>query len=320
MAKSIIEGLKKHKILGRSGCCYPSAEKWEKVKKAKGSKRYIICNGSEGEPYSLKDGHILKYYPEYVVEGIKQALKEIKNSEAFIYLRKDYYWFFAPKLRKLAKGLPIAVIKKKGGYLAGEETVACQAIEGKEIEPRQRPPFVSESGLWECPTLVNNVETFYCAGKIARGEYKNERFFTVTGKVPKKGVFMLDKDSTVKEILEKTKNYPAFNFFARVGSEILLKNELDKKIEGLGCIIVYDKKRTNPIKLMKKWAQFVLDENCDKCAPCREGMFRIKEMISSKKLDKKTLEDIFFAMENTSFCPFGKNAPGPFRDIINKLM
>jgi NADH:ubiquinone oxidoreductase subunit F (NADH-binding) len=324
MVKDIVAELKKHNILGRSGSGFPTAIKWELVKNQKADKRYIICNGSEGEPDNYKDKYILKHYPDVVILGVIMALKTLRNSKAYIYLKKDYYWRYARKLKKLSKNYLITVLKKKGGYLAGEETSICEAIEGNRPEPRQRPPFVSQSGLWGCPTLVNNIETFYCVGKITEGKYENERFYTLSGEIKRKGVFKLSKDLTIKEILEKTKNYPKFNFFVQAGGgamgEILLPEELDKKIEGIGSIVVYDKKKTNPLALMQKWASFFLKENCDKCTPCREGIYRINEILKNKKLDKQAIEDILFVMKETSFCPLGKNAYKPFQTLMEKII
>lgn len=324
MTKDIIAELKRYNILGRSGSGFPTAVKWELVKNQKADKRYIICNGSEGEPNNHKDKYILKHYPEAVVRGVITALRALKNSRAYIYLKKDYYWRYSGKLKKLSKGHPIDILKKRGGYLAGEETCICEAIEGNRSEPRARPPFVSQNGLWGCPTLVNNIETFYCVGRIAEGKYENERFFTLSGKIKRKGVFKLSKDLTIKEILEKTKNYPKFDFFVQAGGgamgEILLPKELDKKIEGIGSITVFNRKKTNPLLVMQKWATFFLKENCDKCVPCREGIYRINEMVKSKKLNKQAIEDILFVMKETSFCPLGRNAYKPFQTLMEKII
>jgi [NiFe] hydrogenase diaphorase moiety large subunit len=320
----IIKELKRQAVLGRSGSCFPAYLKWQQVKTAKGDKKYIICNASEGEPKNFKDKYILKNHPQYVVEGIKQALKAIPNSTAFIYLKKDYYKKFKRRLKKLAKGYPIKLVKKRGGYLAGEETVVCEVMEGKKAEPRIKPPYPSYYGLFGWPTLINNVETFYVAGKIGLKEYKGERFYTVSGDVKNAGVFELNSCSTVKQVLEQTGNYPDFDFFVQSGGgamgEILLPKELNKQIEGIGCIVVFNKEKTDPLKLMKEWTAFFMAENCDKCTPCREGMYRIDEMVNSGKLDKKTLNDMFFVLEKTSFCPLGRNAFKPFKTLVKKLM
>jgi len=319
----IIKELKRHDILGRSGSGFPAHLKWQMVKNCNASQKFIVCNGSEGEPKNYKDKYILKKYPEYVVEGIKQALLAIPNSTAFFYLRKDYYRKFGRKLRKLSWGCDIEITKKIGRYLGGEETTICEAIETGTAEPRIKPPYPAQKGILGCPTLVSNVETFYCAGKIARGEYKGERFYTIEGGAKKRGVFKASKDATIKQILEETNNLPKFDFFVQAGGgamgEILLPKELDKQIEGIGCIVVFNRKKTDPIKLMKQWAAFFLAENCDKCTPCREGIYRINEIISKKELDGKTLDDLFFVLEKTSLCPLGKNAFRPFETLIKKL-
>jgi len=321
----LIKEFSRHNILGRSGSGFPTAAKWQAVKNQKSDKKYVICNGSEGEPGCRKDEYILKKYPEAVVDGIKCALAFIgKDSEGFIYLKKKYYWRYVWNLKSLCKGFPISVFKERGGYLAGEETCACESIEGKMPFPRQRPPFVCEKGLWGKPTLVNNVETFYCAGKISKGEYRNEGFYAISGKARKRGVFQLPQNLAIKEILEKTGNYPKFDFFVQAGGgasgEILLPKELDKQIEGVGSIVIFNRKKTNPIKLMQKWTKFFLKENCDKCVPCREGMIRVYEMAKSGKMDKKLLTDILFSMEETSFCPLGKSAPRPFKTLLEKIV
>ncbi|KPJ55142.1 hypothetical protein AMJ47_01335 [Parcubacteria bacterium DG_72] len=320
----IIKELKKHNVLGRSGSCFPAHLKWQQVKSAKAAKKYIICNGSEGELKSFKDEYILENYSEYVVEGIKQALKAIPNSSAFIYLKKDYYKKFKKRLKKHIKSSPIKLVKKRGGYLGGEETVICEVLEDRRPEPRIKPPYPSYYGAFGLPTLVNNVETFYVAGKIAKKEYENEKFFSVSGDVKNKGVFKLDKCSTVKQILKQTDNYPVFDFFVQSGGgamgEILLPRELNKQVEGIGCVVVFDKEKTDPFKLMKEWTFFFLQGNCDKCTPCREGIYRIDEMINKNNLDKKTLDDIYFVLEKTSFCPLGKNAYKPFKTLIKKVI
>lgn len=324
MAKDIIKELKKYNLLGRSGSGFPTALKWELVKNSRADKKYIICNGSEGEPNNFKDEFILKNYPEIVVQGIKTALKTIDNSSAFIYLRKDYYKKFSNKLEKSIKDLPIELFKKRGNYLGGEETVICEVIEGKKPEPRIKPPFPSEKGLWGYPTLMNNVETFYCVGKISQGKYKKTRFYTLTGDIKNKGVYELPENYTINQILKKTNNYPNFDFFVQSGGgamgEILLEKELNKEVEGIGCIVVFDAKKTDPFNLMKEWTSFFLAENCDKCTPCREGIYRIDEIIKKKKLDTQALNDIFLVLEKTSLCPLGKNASRPFKTLIKKII
>ena len=204
-SKNIITKLKENNLLGRGGASFPTSIKWKTVKKAKAKKKYIICNGAEGEPNLFKDGFILQNYPKEVIEGIKIALKTIDHSSAYIYLRKDYYRKFKRKLEKLIKGLPITLFKKTGDYLAGEETSVFEAIEGERPEPRIKPPFPSQSGLWGYPTLINNVETFYCVAKIAKGKYKGTCFYSISGDIKNKGVYELPENYSISQILKETK-------------------------------------------------------------------------------------------------------------------
>jgi NADH:ubiquinone oxidoreductase subunit F (NADH-binding) len=324
MAHNIVQKLKEQNLLGRGGAGFPAWQKWEIAKNTVSAKKYIICNGSEGEPGVFKDGFILENYPEAVVMGVKIALKEINNSSAYIYLRKDYYKKFKLKLEKLIKDFPIVIFQENGGYLAGEETTLISDIEGKKrLEPKMKPPFPPQSGLFGCPTIVNNVETFYFISKIASDDYKKTRFYSISGDVKNKGVFELPEDYPISEVLSKTKNYPDFDFFIQVGGgasgEILLKEELSRTACGAGAIIVFNKKKTNLLSLMKKWADFFTKENCDKCVPCREGIFRIFDMLKKGKIDQNQIKDIFFVLRETSFCALGKSAVIPFESLLNKI-
>lgn len=322
--KNIITQLNRHKLLGRSGSAFPTGLKWEMVKKAKSKRKYIICNAAEGEPDVFKDGFILENYPEEVIEGVKIALKTIDNSTAFIYLRKDYYKKFKKSLEKLIRGFPISLFKKTGGYLAGEETTVIATIEGRRQEPRIKPPYPPQSGLYSRPTLINNTETFYCVTKIAKEEYKNTRFYSISGDVKNGGVYELPENYSASRILKETKNWPDFDFFVQVGGgasgEILLPDELNQKARGAGAIIVFNRKKTDPLSLMKKWVKFFLKENCDKCVPCREGVYRIAEMLKKKEIDRELLDNLFFVLEETSFCSLGRMIVVPFSSLINKLL
>lgn len=325
MRQDIIEKLKESGLCGRGGAGFPVWLKWEQVKKAKADKKYIVCNAAEGDPGVFKDGFLLQNHLPEVVDGIKIALRTIKKSEAVFYLRKDYYKSFGRKIKKETKGLPVSLYKKPGGFLAGEETCVCAAIEGKRPEPRLKPPFPGEAGVFSFPTLINNVETSYYVSKIVEGEYKRQRFYCLSGRVKHKGVFELAENLTIKEILEQTGNYPKFDFFVQAGGGacggIYLENELSQKIEGLGSIIVFDKRNFKSLAFMKNLTTFFMEHNCDKCAPCREGVYRISEILNQKnKFDQKTLDDLFFVMEETSFCGLGKGAPCSLKGIVEKVL
>jgi len=171
--------------------------------------------------------------------------------------------------------------------------------------------------------LVNNVETWYHIAKIVKGEYGKTRFFTISGEVKNAGVFEMDENSTIETILNETDNYPKFEFFAQSGGgmagEILLSNELGQAPKGQGAIVIYNKEITDGWELMKKWINFFYKENCDKCTPCREGVYRIREMLASKNFDQKVFNDLCFVMEQTSFCALGKVAPVAIKSYYEKI-
>ncbi len=341
---NFIEQLKQSGLTGRSGSNFPVWKKWEAVKnpsagsgQAPTDKKFVVCNGSEGEPGVFKDEYILQNYAPEIINGIKIALQETGAQTAYIYLNKDYYQKFKTKLSRLTENLAIELFEKPSGYLAGEETSLLNAIEGKCPEPRIKPPFPTEIGLWGKPTLINNVETFYWVSKIAQGEYQNKRFYCVSGDVPLKGVFELPENYTIEQVLRETRNYPApstssgqgFPFFVQVGGgaigEILLEKELNQPVKGLASIIIFNKETTDPLELMKKWVEFLINENCDKCTPCREGLYRVKEILQESRQGisperRQTLQDIFEALEKTSLCPLGRTAYLPFKSAIAKLL
>ena len=315
--QEIIKKLKEADLKGRGGAMFPAYLKWQAVLDAKAEKKYIICNAAEGELDLNKDKYLLENFLEEIIGGIKIALEAIDNSSAVFYLNPQYYELFSKEIERHG----IEPVKEEAGYIGGEESVAIETIEGHYPMPRKRPPFVSEKGLFDFPTLVNNVETFYCVEKINKGEYQNERFYQIIGK--NNGVFKLKEGMTISEILKATENYPDFPFYVQAGGgaigEIFLEEELNIPIKGEGFVRIISFKE-DPFSLMERWAEFLNSGNCDKCTPCREGLNRILEMIKTRKLDYKKLDDIFFAMEKTSFCALGKGAPLPFRSMINKVI
>jgi NADH:ubiquinone oxidoreductase subunit F (NADH-binding) len=324
MTKDIILKLKESNLLGRGGAGFPTWLKWDLVKKAKGDKKYVICNASEGEPCVFKDKHIIKNYPEEMINGIVLAMKAVGSFEAWIYLNKDYYLKYSNNLKKIIGKKKINLFKKTGGYIGGEESALCESIEGNRVEPRFKPPYLAEKGLFGYPTLVNNVETFYYASKVDKEEYNQTRFYSINGDVLNPGVYELEESLTMEEILKKTENYPSFDFFVQSGGgaagEIFLREELKIPCSGAGSITVYNKLKTDPFKLMEKWIEFFACGNCDKCLPCREGTYRLMEMIKRRKLNEEIMEQILFSLGETSFCALGRGIPVPFRSFLKKVM
>lgn len=321
----LIKKIKDSGLTGRGGAGFPTGQKWEAVKNAPGAKKYIIANGSEGEPGVTKDGFILENYPEEVVGGIKLAMKAINADEAYIVLKYELFEKYAAKLTEMVGGAKIKIFQKVGGYLSGEESTMLEAIEGKKrIEPREKPPYPTENGLWGYPTLINNIETFYAVYLIEIDKYQQERFYTISGETGNPGVYILPENWPLEKILHKTRNFPQNNFFIQAGGgasgKILTEEELDQKAYGMGAIVIYDQKKTDPKKLMKKWLDFYFQENCGKCVPCREGVYRLRELLNKAEVDWELVKEICLALRETSFCPLGKSVAVPMESLITKVI
>lgn len=320
----IIEKLKMAGLRGRGGAGFPVWQKWQMVKDAPGETKYVVCNVSEGEPAVAKDSHILEKWPDIVIEGIESAMNEVGAKKSYLYLRQDYFDKFKDTLAEIIGARPIEVIREPGGYLGGEETALLESIEGKAVEPRIKPPFPPQAGLWGCPTLINNLETLYFAARIVRGEYKNTRFYTIAGDCAVPGVFERGEGLTIKEILEKTGNWPKDEFFVQAGGgasgAIMLADELEVPLSGVGSIVIYDKAKTDPRQLGLKWINFFIAENCGKCVPCREGIYRLREIFSKEPLDIARAQNIVKLLAAASFCPFGKGAANSLGSLLEKII
>jgi NADH:ubiquinone oxidoreductase subunit F (NADH-binding) len=322
----IIEKLKDSGLSGRGGGCFPTAEKWEMVKNAKGNKKYVVCNASEGEPGVKKDWYLLDKHAGRVIDGIKIAIDFLEAEKAYIYLNPDYYKKLKEKLEKIIGNKPIEVFHKphKAGYIGGEETSALNTLEHERCEPRLRPPFPPTFGLHGEPTLINNVETFYDVSLIARDEYKKKRFITILGDVMNDGVYERPEHWTIETILKHTKNWPGFDFFVQVGGNasgiVLNSTQLKQPVSGSGSIMLYSIAKNDPHKLIKYWVDFFMEESCGQCTPCREGTLRLHEILCEKNPDWKTFSRLLNNLRDTSFCGLGCAVPIPIQSYVNNVL
>ncbi len=327
-AQDLIAKLKDANLTGRGGAGFPTGKKWEAVKNAPGEKKYIIANGSEGEPVVFKDGWLLENRPEEVINGLKLALETVGACEGILYLRHDYYEKFQPRLEPLLNHSTInhstiRIISKQDGYIGGEETALIATLEGKRTQPSLRPPYPTTCGLYGCPTLVNNVETLYAVSLIAQDNYQGTRLYSIGGDAPKVGVFELPQTLTLKEVLEQTQNWPAFPFFLQAGGGgsgvVLNPKQLDQPLSGIGGIIIYREDKANLPKLLSGWIDFFATESCGQCTPCREGTYRLQEVFSTEKLDWGKVDDLLFTLEQTSFCALGNAVPVPILSFFKNV-
>lgn len=324
----IIRKIAKAKLIGRGCNNFPTAEKWNMVYKAKGKEKYVICNCSESEPGVFKDLYILDKFGAQMIQGIEIAMKTIKATKGFIYLNPEYYAKFQDYLHALIKGkqLNIELYQKPlHDYVGGEETAVINSMEGERVEPSLKPPYPTSTGFLNKPTLVNNCETFYIISQIANDEYDNTRFYcfsefdvetqhaTSPSKYKNQQIKILPVNISIKDILRKFNHEPSDKYFYQIsgGASGNCYNfkQLNKTFKGLASIVAY--KKSIPEKdVVMHWANFFENESCGQCIPCREGTYRIKEMLekyyATGRMDRKLFDELVFSLQNTSFCPLGK--------------
>lgn len=325
-------------LVGRGGACFPVAKKLLAVKESlKTSKDgYIVINGAEGEPGVKKDGYIIHKYPEELVNGIDildNFLGRKKIKKIYFFLNHEYY-------EKYTKGLKAALSLKKYSsieeklvfvikanrlsYISSEESALLNFIEGKKVEPRLKPPYPTQHGLHNLPTLIHNPETIYNMSLVSKNKFRNERFYTITGDARHRGVFLLPDDLKIDEVLHQTGNFPNFEFFVQIGGEaageVLNYNQLKRVVDGAGSIMIYNFKLTNHKKLVKYWLNFFHVQSCGNCTTCREGSYRLWEIINAKHFDRKVFNEILTALEETSFCALGRSLPIPIKSYYSNIL
>jgi bidirectional [NiFe] hydrogenase diaphorase subunit len=356
----VVEAITKSGLRGRGGAGYPTGLKWGTVAKSAGTKKYVVCNGDEGDPGAFMDRSVLESDPHLVLEGMAIAAYAVGADQGFLYVRAEYPLAIsrlqiaikqAKQLGLLGGGIfetpfifNVDIRIGAGAFVCGEETALMASVEGKRGTPRPRPPFPAESGLWGCPTLINNVETFAnIAPIIAKGaewyasfgteKSKGTKVFALTGKITNNGLIEVPMGIPLRQIVEEMGGgapdgrsiksvqtggpsggcIPAQHLDTPVDYESLTKLG---SIMGSGGMVVMDD-TTNMVEIAKFYMEFCMDESCGKCIPCRAGtvqMFHLLEKISQRKAtarDLAKLEELCDMVKNTSLCGLGQTAPNP---------
>ncbi|MDD5289738.1 MAG: NADH-ubiquinone oxidoreductase-F iron-sulfur binding region domain-containing protein [Patescibacteria group bacterium] len=315
----IIKKIEKAGLIGRGCNNFPVARKWEAVRKARGKEKFVICNISESEPGVFKDRHILRHHPERVIDGMILAMDTVGAKNGFIYLNPEYFTEFNAKLREIIDlkigGIGMIELFEKPfhDYIGGDETALLNSLEGKRVEPRLKPPYPVNFGLEGKPTLINNCETFYAISLIAENKYKNTKFYSLSGAGVETAVKELPVDITVKKMLQEFDHEPSEKYFYQVGGGAAGTcynfKQLNRKFDGLASVIIYSMEES-PKNVVMKWLNFFEDESCGQCVPCREGTYRLRNLMrkyfETENLDKEIFDDLVFTLENTSFCALGK--------------
>jgi bidirectional [NiFe] hydrogenase diaphorase subunit len=347
-------------LRGRGGAGYPTGLKWSMVAKATSQMKYVICNADEGDPGAFMDRSVLESDPHRVLEGMAIAAYAVGASQGYIYVRSEYP--LAVKRLKIAIrqaeklgllgtnifGTPLSfkieIRLGAGAFVCGEETALIASIAGQRGQPRPRPPFPAESGLWGKPTLINNVETFANIAPIIRNggawyaaigteKSKGTKTFALAGKVNNTGLIEVPMGITLREIIYDIgggipdgKKFKAVQTGGPSGGcipEQFLDMAVDYdslakvgSIMGSGGMIIMDE-ASNMVDVARFFMEFCMTESCGKCIPCRVGTVQMHDLLK-KIIDRKAtardvelLEELCDMVKCTSLCGLGQSAPNP---------
>lgn len=356
----ILETIVRSGLRGRGGGGYPTGLKWATVAKSRGERKYVICNGDEGDPGAFMDRSVLESDPHAVLEGMAIAGYAIGASYGYLYVRAEYplaisrlqvairqaraYGLLGEGIFESTFNFNVEIRIGAGAFVCGEETALMASIEGRRGQPRPRPPFPAESGLWGFPTLINNVETFAnVAPIINRGadwysgigteKSKGTKVFALTGKIRNNGMIEVPMGMSIREIVEELGGgapegskikavqtggpsggcIPADHFDTPVDYDSLVKLG---SIMGSGGMVVMDD-GTNMVDVARFYMQFCMEESCGKCTPCRAGtvqMYNLLDKILNREAtlgDLESLEELCDMVKHTSLCGLGQTAPNP---------
>ncbi|MEG3438791.1 NADH-quinone oxidoreductase subunit NuoF [Pannus brasiliensis CCIBt3594] len=361
----VIEEITKSGLRGRGGAGYPTGLKWATVAKQPGKQKYVICNADEGDPGAFMDRSVLESDPHLVIEGMAIAAYAVGANHGYIYVRAEYplaierlqkainqakkYGLMGSNVFESPFDFKVDIRIGAGAFVCGEETALIHSVEGGRGTPRTRPPYPAQSGLWECPTLINNVETYANIAAIIRegsawyanigtATSKGTKIFALTGKIRNNGLIEVPMGISLREIVEEMGGgvpdgevkavqtggpsggcIPASFLDTPVDYESLAKLG---SMMGSGGMVVMDDS-TSMVEVAKFYMEFCREESCGKCVPCRAGtvqMFELLAKIINKQAtshDLEKLEQLCKMVKETSLCGLGQSAPNPILSTLH---
>lgn len=347
-------------LRGRGGGGYPTGLKWATVAKMPKDQKYVVCNADEGDPGAFMDRSVLESDPHRVIEGMAIAAYAVGANHGYIYVRAEY----PLAISRLEKAIQQAKRKEllgtqifqtnfdfkieirigAGAFVCGEETALMQSIEGKRGNPRPRPPYPAQSGLWGCPTLINNVETYANIVPIIRegGDWyasigtaksKGTKVFALTGKINNTGLIEVPMGTTIRQIVEEMGGGVPGNGKVKAvqtggpSGGCIPESAFDNPVDydslkdlgtmmGSGGMIVIDED-TNMVDMAQFYMEFSRGETCGKCIPCRTGTVQLYQILTkilnkeATEADITKLKELSYMVKATSLCGLGQTAPNP---------
>jgi NADH-quinone oxidoreductase subunit F len=364
----VIEEVKKSGLRGRGGAGFPTGMKWSFIPKNIDKPKYMVVNSDESEPGTCKDRVIIEKNPFLLLEGIAISSYAIGAHSCYLYIRGEYYdqamilkdpiedayqhGYFGKNILGSSYDLDIYLHRGAGAYICGEETGLLESLEGKKGWPRLKPPFPAVSGLYGCPTVVNNVETLAAVVRIIQkggdwyaslGTPKNggTRLFCVSGHINKPGTYELPMGTPLRTIIYDVcggiRDGKKLKAVIPGGSSVpvLTADEIDVKMDfdsvaaigsmlGSGGVVVMNEE-TCMVKALLRISKFYAHESCGQCTPCREGTTWLKKALQrvyageARQEDLDHLLDIAFNMMGTTICALSDAAAMPVRSYIQKF-
>ena len=348
--QAVINQLLESKLLGRGGAAFPTGRKWQSVADSAVRPHYLVCNADESEPGTFKDRVLMEGDPFAIVEGMAIAAHAAACEKGYIYIRAEYPLAHRRMANAIAQtraagllGFDIEVRRGAGAYICGEETALFNSIEGKRGEPRNKPPFPVQSGLFGKPTLVNNVETLVNVLDIVNGDFGDTRLFCVSGQVLQPGVYEVPMGTPLRALLMQHAGGllpgrtlqtvllggAAGSFVTPAQLDVPLSFEGVRSIGatlGSGAVIVFDD-TADMKQVLLRIARFFRDESCGQCVPCRVGTKRQEEILERMlaspdgegRADVMLLSDIAQAMRDASICGLGQTAANAIASGLAQL-
>lgn len=355
----VVEEITKSGLRGRGGGGYPTGLKWATVAKVSGDQKYVICNGDEGDPGAFMDRSVLESDPHLVLEGMAIAGYAVGANHGYIYVRAEYplaiqrlqkaiqqakkYNLLGTQIFDSPFDFKVDIRIGAGAFVCGEETALIQSIEGGRGNPRPRPPYPAQKGLWGCPTLINNVESFANIAPIIREgadwyasigteKSKGTKIFALTGKIRNNGLIEVPMGITLREIVEEMGGGVPDGVVKTVQTggpsggcipAALLDTPVDYdslmavgSMMGSGGMVVMDQD-TSMVEVAQFYMEFCRDESCGKCIPCRAGTVQLYELLNkianrqATQKDLEQLEALCYMVKEMSLCGLGQTAPNP---------
>ena len=363
--EQVIQEILDSGLRGRGGAGFPTGKKWQFAKMAEGEQKYVVCNADEGDPGAFMDRSILEGDPHCIIEAMMIAGYAIGANRGYIYVRAEYpiavqrfqkaidqareYGILGENIWGTNFSFDLEIRLGAGAFVCGEETALLESIEGRRGQPRLKPPFPANAGLWQKPTLINNVETYANITKIILNgakwyssigteTSKGTKVFALGGNVVNIGLVEVPMGTTLREIvfdigggIPNGKHFKAVQTGGPSGGCIPAEH-LDTPIDyeslsaigsmmGSGGLIVMDDTKCM-VNLAKFYLGFTVDESCGKCTPCRIGTQRMLEILerltegNGEPEDIEKLEKLANTIKSASVCGLGQTAPNPVLSTI----